>query len=263
MTITKNHIIKLIKQNVRLDGRKNDEYRKPIKVELGVTEGAEGSARVIIGDTEVIVGVKMEIMSPYPDSPDQGTIMVGAELIPFASPDYESGPPSIKAIELARVIDRGVRESKCLDFKSMCIKSGEKVWVCAIDIIPINAAGNMFDAGAIGALAALMDTKLPALEEKDGVYKINYEGERTEKIKLNNQPISCTVLKIGDNFVVDPLPEEEEIYDARLTVAVDESGDICAMQKGGDHALSADEIMKMVELASKKCGELRKFLPKK
>lgn len=259
----KAHIIKLIKQNVRLDGRKNDEYRKPIKVELGVTEGAEGSAKVTIGDTVVVVGVKMELMSPYPDNPDEGTIMVGAELIPLASPDYESGPPSIKAIELARVVDRGVRESKCLDFKSMCIKSGEKVWVAAIDIIPMNSAGNMFDASAIGALAALMDTRLPKLEEKDGVYSLDYTGKRTEKIKLNNLPISCTVWKIGDNFVVDPLPDEEEVYDARLTVAVDESGDVCAMQKGGDSPLTIDEIMQMVELASKKCGELRKFLPKK
>ncbi len=258
----KNHIIKLIKQNIRLDGRKNDEYRKPIKIELGVTEGAEGSARVTIGDTIVVVGVKMEIMSPYPDSPDQGTIMVGAELIPLASPDFESGPPRIEAIELARVIDRGVRESKCLDFKSMCIKSGEKVWVCAIDIVPINAAGNLFDASAIGALAALMDTELPGLEETDGVYKINYEEKSKQGIKLNNQPISCTVWKIGDNFVVDPLPDEEEVYDARLTVAFDESNDICAMQKGGDHSLSAEEIMEMVELASKKCDELRKYLPK-
>lgn len=261
--MTKQHIIKLIKQNTRLDGRKNDEFRKPIKVELGITNGAEGSARVTIGDTEVIVGVKMEIMAPYPDSPDKGTIMVGAELIPLASPDFESGPPSIKAIELARVVDRGVRESKCLDFKSMCIKHGEKVWVCAIDIIPINAAGNLFDASALGALAALMNTKLPKLEEKDGLYTINYEAERTEKFKLNCLPISCTVLKIGDNLVVDPLPDEEEIYDARLTVATDESGDICAMQKGGDHALSIDEIMKMTELGMKKCDELRKFLPKK
>ncbi len=263
MSITKNHIIKLIKQNVRLDGRKNDEYRKPIKIELGITEGAEGSARVTIGETIVIVGVKMEIMAPYPDSPDEGTIMVGAELIPLASPDFESGPPRIEAIELARVVDRGVRESKCLDFKSMCIKSGEKVWVCAIDIIPINAAGNLFDASAIGALAALMDTKLPAIEENDGIYKINYEAKREAGIKLNNHPVSCTVWKIGDNFVVDPLPDEEKIFDARLTVAVDESNDVCAMQKGGDHPLSIDEIMQMVELAIKKCGELRKFLPKK
>ncbi len=263
MNVTKNHIIKLIKQNIRLDGRKNDEYRKPIKVELGVTEGAEGSARVIIGDTEVVVGVKIEIMAPYPDSPDEGTIMVGAELIPLASPDFESGPPRIESIELARVVDRGVRESKCLDFKSMCIKSGEKVWVAAIDIVPINAAGNLFDASAIGALAALMDTKLPVVEENDGVYKLNYEAERTQTIKLNNLPISCTVWKIGDNFIVDPLPDEEKIYDARLTVAVDESNDICAMQKGGDHALGSDEIMDMVDLAIKKCGELRKFLPKK
>lgn len=259
----KSHIVKLINQNIRLDGRKNDEYRKPIKVELGVTEGAEGSARVIIGDTEVIVGVKMEIMAPYPDSPDKGTIMVGAELIPLASPDFESGPPGIKAIELARVVDRGIRESKCLDFKKMCIKEGEKVWVCAIDIIPINAAGNLFDASALAAISALMNTRLPKLEIKDSQYNVEYGEKTDEKLGLRNIPLSCTILKIDNHFIIDPLPEEEEVYDARLTIATDETGDICAMQKGGDEALTADEINQMVELGMKKCAELRKYLPKK
>lgn len=259
----RSHIIKLINQNMRLDGRKNDEYRKPITVELNVTQGAEGSARVTMGDTIVMVGVKMELMEPFPDTPGEGTIMVGAELVPLSSPDFEAGPPGIDSIELARVVDRGIRESKCLDFKKMCVKEGEKVWVASIDIIPINAAGNLFDASALGAIAALMSTRLPKLEHKDDHYTIKYDEPTDDKLMLKNYPISCTVLKIGDNLVIDPLPDEEKICDARLTVAADEKGDICAMQKGRDMPLSADDIMKMVDLGIKKCGELRKYLPKK
>ena len=142
------HIISLLNADTRLDGRKLTEYRQPIEVEHGIIKTAEGSARVKIGETEVMVGVKLEVGEPYPDTPDEGTIIVGAELLPMSNPEFELGPPGIQAIELARVVDRGIRESKALDFKKLCIAKGEKIWMVIIDICPINDAGNLFDAGA-------------------------------------------------------------------------------------------------------------------
>ena len=164
----KNHILKLFGSNTRLDGRSFTEYRKPFKVETGFTNTAEGSARVILGKTEVLAGVKMEIMEPYPDTQDEGSIMVGAELLPLSNPEFESGPPSIGSIELARVVDRGIRESHMIDTEKLCIKKGEKVWIACIDIYPINDAGNLFDAAALAALAALKDARFPEYDEKEG-----------------------------------------------------------------------------------------------
>src|SRR3989339_2284699 len=160
----KNHIIKLFTSDTRLDGRKFTEYRKPFKVETGFTNTAEGSARVILGKTEVIAGVKMEVMEPYPDTQDEGSIMVGAELLPLSSPEFELGPPGIQAIELARVVDRGIRESKAIDFKKLCITPGKKIWMVIIDICPINDAGNLFDASSLAALAALENTVFPKFD---------------------------------------------------------------------------------------------------
>ena len=91
------HIIKLFESDTRLDGRKLTDYR-PVKVDVDVTPNAEGSARVKIGDTEVIVGVKVEVMQPYPDSPDEGSIMVGAELLPLSNPNFEQGPEANVAV---------------------------------------------------------------------------------------------------------------------------------------------------------------------
>jgi len=51
----KNHIVELIGKDIRLDERKLEEFRN-ITVEVGVSSKAEGSARVKLGDTEVIVG---------------------------------------------------------------------------------------------------------------------------------------------------------------------------------------------------------------
>src|SRR3990167_8361938 len=166
----RSHIISLLNVDTRLDGRKPTEYRKPIEIEYGIVKTAEGSAKVKIGETEVIVGVKMEVGEPYPDMPDEGTIIVGAELLPLSNPEFELGPPGIQAIELARVVDRGIRSEEALDFRKLCIEPGKKIWMVIIDICPINDAGNLFDASSLAALAALKNTKYPTFDGE----KIDY-----------------------------------------------------------------------------------------
>jgi exosome complex component RRP42 len=252
----KAHIIGLLDKGTRLDGRKALEYRKPVKVEYDVSKSAEGSARVIIGETEMITGVKMAIETPYPDTPDKGNLMVGAELSPMASPKFESGPPSIQAIELARVVDRGIRESEAIDAKKLCIEEGEKVWSVMIDLTPINDAGNLFDISALSALAAIKSAKFPKLEGET----INYMEKTKNSLPLQREPISVTVCKIGKHFIVDPISEEEKVIDARLTVAVGEDGKLYALQKGGEVPLAQEEILEMVDIAVEKTKELRKAL---
>ena len=250
------HIIKLFGSNTRLDGRKLTEYRKPLTLDVNITNTAEGSARIRIGKTDVIVGVKAEVMEPYPDIPDQGSIMVGAELLPLSNPDFELGPPGIEAVELARVVDRGIRESKCIDFKKLCIKEGEKAWILVIDICTINDAGNLFDAAALAALAALKDMRFPKYKDE----KVDYKEKTDKKLELKSIPISVTVSKIGNNFIVDPDSEEEKAVDARLTVASLADGTLCALQKGDNIPLTAEDIDKMIELALEKAKELRKLI---
>tara|TARA_Y100000310_G_C20694797_1_gene824852 strand:- start:2482 stop:3258 length:777 start_codon:yes stop_codon:yes gene_type:complete len=250
------HIIETLEKGARLDGRKADEYRN-VEVTYGVTKNAEGSAKVVIGDTEVIVGVKLAIETPYPDTPDNGNLMVNAELLPLSSPNFDPGPPSIQAIEIARVVDRGIRESKAIDTKKLCIKKAEKVWSVMIDIISINDDGNLFDAASLATIAALKDTKFPKVS-KD--HEIDYKTKTKDSLPLSKEPIEVTVWKVGDHLIVDPTPDEEKGSDGRLTTASLSDKELCAMQKGGDFPLTSDEIGKMVDLATKKAQDLRSKL---
>ena len=247
----------LLVKNLRGDGRKLDEYRTII-VETGISsKSAEGSARVKIGDTEVVAGVKMDTGEPYPDSPNEGTMMVNVELLPLASPDFETGPPGFDSIELSRVVDRGIRESKMIDFKKLCIKKREKIWMVFIDIYPINDAGNLFDAAALAALLALKDAKMITYDEKNDV--VLYDKKTSKSLPLSKTPVACTVYKINGAFVIDPNNEEEEFIDSRLTV-VSDGIKIHAMQKGGKKSLNMADIDKMVELSMKKSKELLKHI---
>ncbi len=255
MSEQKFHMLKSLRENVRYDGRSLLDFRK-LEFETGVSGSAEGSARVKLGDTEVLCGIKLELGKPYPDTPDQGSLMVGAELLPMSNPEFESGPPDIKSIELARVVDRGIRESHALDVHKLCITPGEKSWTVIIDVVTINDAGNLLDAAGIAAMLALEDARFPELE--NGV--VNYKKKTDKKLPVEKFPLPVTVIKIGDSFIVDPLIEEEKEIDARLTVASIADGTICAMQKGGATALSIEEIEKMVEIAIAKAKEIRKQL---
>jgi len=254
----KEHIKQALRKGRRLDGRKPEDLRE-ITIETGFLSTAEGSARVRCGNAEVIAGIKMAMEKPYDDTPEDGVLMVNSELLPMSNPDFESGPPSIKSIETARVIDRGIRESKAMDTKKLCITKGEKVWTVAIDIVPINYDGILIDMGGLAAMAALKTTLFPTVKE-DGV--VDYHKRSTKKLEMRFLPIPITVSKIGDVFVVDPTAEEEKAIDARLTVTTIDDKKICALQKGGSEPLSVDDVNKIVDIAFEKAAEIRKILEK-
>lgn len=253
-SITKKRIEELANEGRRLDERKLIQSRQ-IVVEQGIIKKAEGSARVKIGDTEVIAGVKLSVSEPYTDSPDEGALAVTAELWPLASEKFELGPPGIQAIELARVVDRGIRESHFIDMKKMCIKEGELVWMVFIDIYPINDDGNLIDAAALAAVAALKNAVFPVLEGD----KIKFGELTAKKLPLGNAPFTVTLYKIGKKFVLDPSSTEEECAKARITAAAtfDKKGTfIHAMQKAGDEPLTEAEIIGAVGTIIEEAGKL-------
>ena len=251
--IKRKYLHKLAQANKRIDGRAFDEYR-PIDIKINFVKKAEGSAKVELGNTKVLVGVKLEVGEPYPDSPDCGVLTTNAELIPMASPEFEAGPPDEKSIELARVVDRGIRESEMIDLEKLCIEPGEKVWVIFVDVHILDFDGNLFDASSLAALAALLTAKVP--NERFDL------GEDQPLPIKNDPPISCTFVKYSNVIAVDPCLEEELIADARLTVAIDKNGDIRAMQKGLAGSFTVDEVRKIIKSARDNSARIRKILEK-
>ncbi|MDP2628817.1 MAG: exosome complex protein Rrp42 [Nanoarchaeota archaeon] len=257
--LTAERIREYLSKGKRFDGRKLDEFREII-IETGVSKNAEGSARVKVGKTEVLVGVKMDVGAPYPDSKDKGNLMVTSELLPLSSPRFEIGPPKIESIELARIIDRCIRESKMIELEKLCIKEGEKVWTVFIDIYSINDDGNLLDVAGIGAIAALKGAKIPKYDEEEE--KVLFGEWTNKKIPLSkNIPISITAHKIGNNIIIDPTREEEDISECRLTAGVS-NGIISSMQKGDSKALKVEEFYSMIDLIEKTEKEISKKIEK-
>lgn len=256
--VKQKRIAELVSSGKRLDGRGLTDYRE-IQVEVGVIERAEGSARVRLGKTEVMAGIKIETGQPFSDVPNDGVLTVNAELVPLASPTFEPGPPNENAVELARVVDRGIRESKAIELEKLCVEPGKKVFIVFIDVYVLNHDGNLIDASAMAALAALLNTKMFNYELEGGEIKIK---PGYTPLPIRNYPIAVTFAKINDKLILDPWLEEEQVMDARLTMTLDKDGKICAIQKGGYGYLTTQQILEAAKIAREKTEELRKVVVK-
>ena len=249
-------IEQLIEKGKRLDDRGLRDYRE-IKIEQGLIERAEGSARVLLGKTQVLVGVKVETGEPFPDTPNEGVLTVNVELVPVASPNFEPGPPNEDSVELARVVDRGIRESKAIDNEKLCIEPGKKVFVVFVDVYVLNHDGNLIDASALAAMAALLNTKMPNYEIKDGELKIK---QGYTPLPVKSHPVTVTTGKINNSLIVDPALEEEQVMDSRISMAINDEGNICAVQKGGSGYFTPQQILEASKIAQEKAAEIRKKL---
>ncbi len=256
--LKKESIKSLVAKGLRLDGRRLDEYRK-IVIETNYVPKAEGSALVKLGNTVVLVGVKMEVGTPFPDTPNEGVLTVNAEFVPLASPSFEPGPPDENAIELARVIDRSLREIRVIDLEKLALIPGEKVWIVWVDIYILNHDGNLLDASALAAMAALMTTKIPKVEVGENEVKVD-KKVKTSSLPLNHRVVTVTVGKLGEHLLVDPTEDEELVLDAKIAISVSEDGRIAGIQKMGPGDFTIEEVEKAASLALKAGNELHRIL---
>jgi len=252
--VKKKQMSELLIQDKRLDGRGLLDYRN-IKIEVGLIQKAAGSALVSLGKTKVMTGVKLEMGTPFPDTPAEGVLIVNAELVPLASPSFEPGPPSEDAIEFARVVDRGIRESKAIETSKLCIIPGKKVFMVFVDIYVLDHDGNLFDASALASIAALLNAKIKEFKVRENG-EVEF-GESYVRLPVVNYPVEITAVKIDNKLIVDPSLDEEAAADAQITIAVDKDDNICAMQKSRPGTLTPDEVMEAVRTAQLKAKEIR------
>src|SRR3972149_4670199 len=247
----------LLSKGKRLDDRGLLDYRQ-ISVEIGVIEKASGSAIVKIGNTKVIAGVKVQLDKPFEDTPDKGLLIVTAEVLPIASPYAEPGPPDEDAVELARVVDRGIRESGMIDVSKLCLVPGKKVLAVFVDISVLNVEGNLFDATSYAAVTALSLSTMPKYEIEEGD-TVKDTGEKVP-LPITNLPISVTMALLENNLMVDPSLDEESIMNARITFSSSDNNTLCAAQKGRPGGFSVEQIKLAASTALSKGEEIRQIL---
>ena len=140
----------------------------------------------------------------------------------MAGRKYEPGPPSPESIELGRVVDRGIRESGCIDMESLCIVPGEKVWGVMIDIHVMSDQGNIFDACGLAAIAALRTAVVPAER---------FDVGEDHTLQVNGTPILASFTQlVDDSFSM--LQQEELGGDERIHITLGDEGHLHLYRRG-------------------------------
>ncbi|WP_084790333.1 exosome complex protein Rrp42 [Methanosphaera sp. WGK6] len=257
--ISKEKIFDLLNQGTRIDNRKFTEYR-PISIKTDYIGKADGSAMVSIGNTTVVAGIKAQLTTPFNNTPDKGIIITNTELLVLASRNFEYGPPNKFAVEISRVVDRAIRESPLIDLEQLCIVEGSKVWKLHIDIDIIDFDGNIMDAACLGAVAALLTTKIPTATSVND--ELTIDEDNLTKLPIKNKSILCTIVKINDKLIVDPMSAEESLMDSSISIGFREDGSLCAIQKCGLNTMTLQEVMKTMTIARARSKQLFSIINK-
>ncbi|XP_075506229.1 exosome complex component RRP45B-like isoform X5 [Primulina tabacum] len=250
--------------DLRIDGRGPFDYRN-VAIKFG---REDGSSEVQLGQTHVMGFVTSQLVQPYRDRPNEGTLSIYTEFSTMADPSFEIGRPGVFAVELGRIVDRGLRESRAVDTESLCVVAGKWVWSIRIDLHILDNGGNLVDAANIAALVALLTFRRPecTLGGDNDQEVIIHSPEVREPLPLivHHFPVAITFAFIGSEstVVIDPSNFEEAVMGGKLTATLNTNGDVCAIQKAGGDGVVQSVIMQCLRIASVKAADITNKIKK-
>ena len=219
----------LIVNGKRIDGRALDELR-PITIEAGVLNRANGSAYLTWGNNKVIAAVygPREVFPKHQTDPYKAVVRCRYLMAPFSTEDHGRSGPNRRSREISKVMKEA--------FQNVVI--AEVYPKTAIDIYVdiIEAQGSTRVAGLTAAAVALANAGIP----------------------LRDIPIAVSVGKIDNKIAVDMMKEEDNFGQADMPVAVNPTNkEIVLLQMDGK--MTRDEFSHALDLVYAKVEEIHKL----
>ncbi|KAL6007249.1 hypothetical protein ACLOJK_032745 [Asimina triloba] len=260
-------------ESVRPDARPLSRARETT-LALGAVASADGSALAKIGHTTMLAGIKLEIMTPALESPDEGCLAIDFHMPPICSMSVRPGRPAEVAPVISKQLSDAIRSSGAINLKELSLISGKAAWVAYLDIYCLDADGSVFDAALLSAVSALSHLQIPLVSVNDDGRVFTISGEQGEgksakepvnkdrrKLTLGCIPFALTCILHKKYTLVDPTAEEESIMESVVTVVLDSSGRLVSLYKPGGAVLaSTSTVQDCVALTRQRVKELGKIL---
>ncbi|MAG22271.1 MAG: exosome complex exonuclease Rrp41 [Candidatus Diapherotrites archaeon] len=219
--------IEYVKNGKRVDGRKVDELR-PLKIEVGVIDRADGSAYVEWGQNKVLAAVygPREALPKHIQNPYKALVNCQYRMATFSVPDRKNPRPGRREIEISKVCSEALAKSIFIErFPNTKID-------VFVQILDSNAGTRV--AGLIAASVALADAGIP----------------------MRDLVAATGVGKAGGEIILDLNKEEEDAPDAvDIPLAIlPGTEEIVLLQMDG--LLTKEEWKKSIELGIKGCKQV-------
>jgi len=215
--------MELIKDGIRIDGRKKDELRD-IKIEAGVLKRADGSAYVEWGMNKVYAAVygPRELFPRFLRRSDKAILQCKYNMASFSVEERKRPGPDRRSVEISKVT-RGALEPVVLteNFPESVIN---------VNIEIVQAEAGTRCAGITCASVALADAGIP----------------------MKDLVPACAAGKISGEIVLDLCKEEDNFGESDLPIAmVPRTGGISLLQMDG--LMTVEELEEALNLAKKGC----------
>ncbi|PPD79925.1 hypothetical protein GOBAR_DD23155 [Gossypium barbadense] len=255
------HLLESIRPDARPLGRARETT-----IALGAVASANGSALAKIGSTTMLAAIKMEVMTPSLETPDEGCI----GLLPPGRPD-EAAPVVAKQVLKQLVMCN--YSSGMINLKELSLVSGKVAWMAYLDIYCLDVDGALFDTALLSVVAAFSYLEIPVpvvslnddgkivLSEEQGLSDREPVNKEKRKINLSSIPFSLTCVLHKNYILADPTAEEESIMDTIVTVVLDSSSQLVSLHKPGGTVLAyTSAIQDCIALTRQRVKELQKIL---
>lgn len=253
-TCERTSLVSAIYAGLRYDHRKFLEVR-----DITLNFGKDyGSCTATLGETRVLAQVTCEVVEPRPSRPNEGKLSVAVHLSPMAAPHLEPGRTNDVVDELQQILDRNIKESRCLDLESLCIQAEESVWQLRLDVTVLNHAGNLGDACNLASVAALRHFHRPDVTvEADGRVTVHTLEERQPvPTFMRKVPVCLTYAFFMEgeqcHVVMDPTEREERVMCGRLVVGLNPHGEITSLLFPGRVVMQKQTLLSCVRKAFSK-----------
>jgi len=250
-----------IKANFRQDGRECDGYRE-FSAETDVVSNTNGSARVRLGGTDVLVGVKAVTGEPTNDG--EGEIEFSVDCSGVASPEFADRGGESLSLSIANALRRMTLHATAYSRASLAIVPGT-CWILKVDVLVLQCSGgNLHDTVALAVRTALINTKLPVVElVKDPVsgevvdFEVSSDPNAIRDVGgLENFPLLVSVSEVASTCIVDATEQEECCIGGRLVVAVNAQGSVCCVIQDKSGGIAPAALLDMLRIAQKTSNEL-------
>ncbi|GMP97457.1 hypothetical protein CsSME_00045705 [Camellia sinensis var. sinensis] len=262
------HLLESIRPDARPLGKARDTT-----LALGAVASADGSALAKIGCTTMLAAIKMEIMTPTTESPDEGCIAIDFHMPPICSPIVRPGRPAEAAPVVSKQLSDTISSSGMINLKELSLVNGKAAWMAYLDIYCLDADGALFDAALLSAVAAFSHLQIPVVslnddgrivvfsEENGGKLEKEPVNKEKRKLKLSRIPFSLTCILHKNYILADPTAEEESIMETLVTVVLDSSFQLVSLYKPGGPVLAyTSAVQDCIALTRQRVKELQKIL---
>ncbi|EFO25643.1 3' exoribonuclease [Loa loa] len=278
-------IIHGAQEGLRADGRSPFDYR-PVIVQTGVLATTNGSARVRIGSTDLLIGVKAELISVENIALYRNRLNFFVDCSANATPLFAGRGGEEFADELSAALDAAYDNNYVLPDLKKLILSPMHVWKLFVDIVLLQCDGNVIDAAGLGVKAALKDTEISKVIVRpadEGKYTIDLPDDNTVwKLNTSRVPLFVSVNRLGSAKIVDNSLAEEACTRTSVWIAAAphfvsdtdhnksnqsvvkrNGGVITFMRQCGGGTLEVDSLEEMISIGLKAVRQLHEALDRR